>query len=792
MTLSAVDRKSISDLTRRRGRTFFAIVALALAVASVGVFAVPALMSRAMNREIAANKLADLTVTVNPLPLTTAQIQALGNLPNVAAFEPRATFSTRVYIGARRQKAFVIGVMSFAHQTVNAVSVTSGSVPGPGGLLTDVENSAYGRGVGGAGRSVRLIAGNGSVVPLSITGVARNLTGGQIVAQDGFVTLYATAQTVGALSGTPGFTRLAFRLRDPSTGAAHQTEAVIRRYLQTVPGFTGFTDLPELRAPGDWPGKAIFTGVARLFTVVTFLALLAALVLLSSMMSTLIGEQTQEIAAMKTIGARRGQIRGVYLRTTVLLGVFGAVAGAVLGIALAYALTAFFASSIFAIGTPFSIDVPVLAASVALGVLGPPVAALPAIRRAERLPLADALQASGGATGGQTGWDRALRRAAFLPRSAQIALHGIARRRRRSVATVLQVGVAIATMLALLSLGTSVGNTTQVSWNSYRWNIAAGSMLGGALPSSTQALIASVPGVARVQPQLRNYVKLGGKDSQVWALPDRPMYTFHLAAGRLLDAGDTRTGAHVVVVEQNIARATSTRVGQHVVLSTAAGPAPFTVVGIVSDQQDNGTDLFVPITTMQSVLHIPGAVNTYWIQTTSGNHHLIDLTNTRLEDAFAAHGLQMGTQVEYVGAADNVAANRGITTVITVLGVLIVAISLVGLVNTISMSILERTREIGILRCIGGHARDVRHIFATEGLTLALAGWLIGIPLGLGLAHAVISLSENVLNVHILFAFPAVNLPIALIGTIVLALAAMQFPLRRAVRLKPGDALRYA
>jgi hypothetical protein len=63
MIISAVARKSISDLTRRRPRTMFAVAALALAVASVGLFALPTLMSTAMNREIAANKLADVTIT---------------------------------------------------------------------------------------------------------------------------------------------------------------------------------------------------------------------------------------------------------------------------------------------------------------------------------------------------------------------------------------------------------------------------------------------------------------------------------------------------------------------------------------------------------------------------------------------------------------------------------------------------------------------------------------------------------------------------------------------------------
>jgi putative ABC transport system permease protein len=789
MTLSAVARKSVSDLTRRRGRAFFTVAALAIAVASLGLFALPTLMNRAMSREIAANKLADVTVTVKPLPLSAAQVRALGSLPNVAAVDPQSTFGTYIYMGER---TFLIGKASFAHQTVDAVTVTSGSVPGPGRVLTDVQNAAYGHGVGGAGQSLRVRAANGSLVSLRISGEARNLNGAQLIISDGIPVLYTTAQTVAALSGTPGYTQLAFRLHDSSEAAARQTVTTIRRYLQTVPGFTGFSELPEIRSPGDWPGKSGFSKIIDISYVVTLLALLGALVLMSSTISTLVGEQTQEIATMKAIGARERQIRHVYLRTAMLLGGLGAIAGAVLGILLSWALTSYFASSLYAISAPFSIDLPVVIASIAVGVIGPPLAAMPAVRRAARLPLAETLQAAGSATGPEGRLDRLLRRARFLPRTAQIGLRSVTRRRRRSITTALQVALAVATLLAFQSLASSVSNTVNQSWNSYRFTIAADSVSGHAFAPGAGTLIASIPGVARAQPQLTNSVKLGGQDGDVWAIPDRPMYSFHLVSGRLLTPADTRTQARVAVVEQSIARASNTHVGQRVMLRTAVGQVPFTVVGIVSDQQENGTVLYVPLTTMQSVLHTPGAVNRYWIQTTSGNHQLIDQTNTRIELASAIHGLQLKTTRTYVGAAQDRATYRGVTTAINALGLLIVAISMVALINTLTMVVLERTREIGILRCIGAHARDVRRIFATEGMTIALAGWLIGIPLGFGLAHAVIALVENVFNEHLLFTFPGLNVPIALLGTLILALLVLQIPLRRAVHFKPGEALRYA
>ena len=55
------------------------------------------------------------------------------------------------------------------------------------------------------------------------------------------------------------------------------------------------------------------------------------------------------------------------------------------------------------------------------------------------------------------------------------------------------------------------------------------------------------------------------------------------------------------------------------------------------------------------------------------------------------------------------------------LGLLIVAIGMVGLANALTMSVLERMREVGILRCVGARARDIRRIFAAEGLALTLA-----------------------------------------------------------------------
>jgi putative ABC transport system permease protein len=228
-----------------------------------------------------------------------------------------------------------------------------------------------------------------------------------------------------------------------------------------------------------------------------------------------------------------------------------------------------------------------------------------------------------------------------------------------------------------------------------------------------------------------------------------------------------------------------------VTVTTAAGPATFRVVGISDVQFMNGQFLTTPLKTLHGILGTARA-NVLWVQTTSPDHSLIDRTTTRIEDLLAANGNQPNTEIRYVGMRDNVAQNRSMTTGITVLGLLIVGISLVGLVNTITMGVLERTREIGMLRCVGARARDVRRIFATEGLVTALLGWLLGVPAGYVLGRAMIALTDAVIHVRVAFVFPTSRLAVALIGTLILALMVLVAPLRRAVRFKPGEALRYA
>ena len=787
-------RKSITDLSRRRSRTLFAAATLALAVAGIGLFATPALMDRAMSAEVAADRLPDLTISTRPLVLDQAQLAALAAVPNVRAVEPRSSFGGRVYVGARRAFARVLGIPDFTRQSVDVVHVASGAAPGTGAVLTDAQNANQGLLSVQAGQSVRTIGADGVVRSLTVSGQGRNLDGGQTVTSYGVIVLYATPATVASLSRTPGYDQLFFTLADTRPAAVNATIAAIRRTLAAVPGFTGFSDLPQARAAGDWPGKSSFQTASKFLYVITLLALLSALVLISNTMTTLVAEQTSEIGIMKAVGGRRRQIAAVYLKTALLLGGLATVAGIVLGAVLAYVLTRYLGSTSFAVGVGFGIDWPIVLASALVGLLVPPLAALPAIRRAVRVPVRDALEATGSAVGGQDAADRVLARVRFLPRPAQIGLRNVGRRRRRSLSTSLVIALAVGTVLAVLGLGTAISNASRGSWGDHGEDVKINAVGGRLLDARAAALIRGTPGVAAVEPMFATDVTLAGKDAKIWAVQQATMFRYRLTAGRWYTPAEEQARAHVAVVEQDIAQATGTRLGGSIAVQTASGPATFRVIGISPQQQENGTALFVPLTTMHAVLtSMPAdASGGIWVQTTSHDHALIDRTTTRIEDTLTAHGYAVSSEIVYVRLANEIASYRTQTTALAVVGLLVVAIGMAGLASALTMSVLERTREIGILRSIGARARDIRRIFAAETLTLAAAGWLIGIPLGYLLDLFLVWMVKKVTNENVTLAFPPWNLALALAGTILLALLITLVPIRRAARLRPGHALRYA
>ena len=129
---------------------------------------------------------------------------------------------------------------------------------------------------------------------------------------------------------------------------------------------------------------------------------------------------------------------------------------------------------------------------------------------------------------------------------------------------------------------------------------------------------------------------------------------------------------------------------------------------------------------------------------------------------------------------------KGLLNVLYVLLALSVIVSLFGIVNTLVLTVFERTRELGMLRAIGLTRRQVKRMIRHESVITALIGAVIGILLGLGLALLLAARLDE-----ISFAVPTTQLILFAIVAVVVGIFAAIWPARRAARLDPLEALQY-
>jgi putative ABC transport system permease protein len=787
---TALVRKSWTDLSRRPLRAVLTILTLALAVASFGILSLPPLMDRAIASEVAKTRLYQLSIPVDDVALSPSQLQTLGTLPNVTAVAARSLFATRTLIGSRRVDTEVWGVANFADQPVDRVLTTT--PPGPNQLLVDVRDAMSGISAAKAGDTLMVQAANASYHPLKVVGSARAMAFNQD-ALTGHLVLYAAQTTVQSLGGFKRVNLIELRLRDSRQAAAQSTLSTLRSFLAAQAHPTSFSSVPTIRAPGDWPLKSIFNSRAKVLDILIVLAVLSAVLLLANTVRTMVAEQRREIGVMRAIGASGRDVRNSYLRTAALLGLLGGLVGAALGVGLAYLLLRLFARLVYGISPRFGIDWPVVAIGTAAGIAGTVLTAWPTLRQVLRTPVHEALSSEGlVSTFGRSRLDRGVMHSGALPPPVRIGVRNIARQKGRSATTIVQISLAVATLLGLLSLALAVTQVTDQSWNVLDYDVTLSAQPGGNLYSSSDvSQVRSQPGVVGVEAADWSQVTYEGQTLYAFGVHATTFVHEPLTAGRWLSARDEQSQADVAIAGSAVARRWHLRPGSHVTVSAAGGPVTFTIVGVGGSQADNGYNVYTSLPALQAATGHPGLANSLLVRTVDKRHGTIDAVAARLEQQLAGSGHPSRSQIMYAGRATDLASAHSMLVIVEGIGLLIVAIGMLGLVNAITMSIIERTREIGVLRCLGARARDVRRIFRTETIALALVGFAVAIPLGWLVAHALQWLVLHVAGGQLPAPYTLGNLAVAFIGTLLLALLVVTLPLRHANRLHPGDAIRY-
>jgi putative ABC transport system permease protein len=243
-----------------------------------------------------------------------------------------------------------------------------------------------------------------------------------------------------------------------------------------------------------------------------------------------------------------------------------------------------------------------------------------------------------------------------------------------------------------------------------------------------------------------------------------------------------------VVPSKSYAKAQGIEVGDQIALDGASGARTARVVGIADTLDGGGYTLQMSLDTMAGVYGVRSDAQLA-VKATSPDARdvLTDRVNTLLASDYPGMEALSNAEIKQQ-TEDAVNQQFGFFNAIVAMAVLV---GMLGIVNTLSMSVLERTREIGVLRALGASRWRVRRTMANESLLISVAGTLAGIAAGVLVALVwILAMREST--------FPGLTLKlpigmlagIAVLGVVIGVVAAI-LPARRAAKLDPLSALRY-
>ncbi|MCS7285662.1 MAG: ABC transporter permease [Anaerolineae bacterium] len=550
-------------------------------------------------------------------------------------------------------------------------------------------------------------------------------------------------------------TLLYVKLRDP--GVADSFRARMARQ---------FPDLSVIPTVGFIDQEYIVRVIDAMAMAVAGLAILIGGVGMTNTLFMSVFERTTEIGVLRALGWRRRQVVTMVLQESLALSLLGGIVGILLGVAAAL-LVRRTGGWIGSWGTQFSPDL-FLRALVTVGVLGLVGGAYPAWWASRLLPV-EALRYEGGVSG------RISR-----PLPGGMPFRNLLRRRTRTSLTALGIAIGIAAMVALGSIAdgtyvmfSQIWRDSQVDLIAMQANVDADF---SAIDERVGSRIAAMPEVEAVAGGI--FVVLSIEKMPMFILSGYHPRSFVMGHFRIVE-GSPLTAPRQILVGRRAAEHMGLKVGDTLRLQETT----FRVVGIYETgvaYEDIGA--VVSLREAQMLAGKPRQVQMYYIKLKRPQEAA--LVRDRLKAAFPGVDFALTTEAERV-----VSDLRIMRQAVNQISFLAVFIGAVGMLNTMLMSVLERTREIGVLRALGWRPRQVLRVILQESLLLGILGGLWGTLLGVLLAVGATRMPG------IAQAFAPVFRPglfgQAAVVSLVAGVLGGLYPAWRATRMHPVEALRY-
>ncbi len=541
-------------------------------------------------------------------------------------------------------------------------------------------------------------------------------------------------------------------------------------------------------------------GVFFMLTTMAVLSLILGLFLVYNTITAIVSQQVNQIGMMKAVGASFGQVLWVFFRQVLAYAILSLILAVPLGMLGAQGLRIMLVGMFNMEVGPLMILPNVIAVQAGVALLAPILIAIVPILSGARITVREAISTYG--LGGTASLlDRLLVKSQAIPRSIALTIGNTFRNRWRVVFTQLTlIGSGLIFMMVMNAQTSLVYTFSDVLFSIFDANVFL-SFEDNERIKNVEAMALTHPEVEAVESWSfsRGTVRLMGqpasnddRNASLRGIPV-PTETYHpqLRGGRWLQPDDT----YAMVMHQELARKAGVKVGDWVTLDIPQKrETNWQVVGLIfSPFNENAAN--VPRDTLQKELREVGLASNVRIQTTGSDAISEARVADELRAMYEANGYKLWPSDEDTAhrITEDVVGG-GISIVINLLAGMAVVIAIVGgvaLSGALSINVLERRREIGVMRAIGASSGQILRVFMGEGLILAWLSWLIAWPLSIPIGRILTAGLQNIMESELTYQY---SIPGAMywLGIVtVLALIASWFPARGATRISVRESLSY-
>lgn len=732
--------KVFRDLTSDYRKNLMLVMAIA-----IGVFGIGSILGgySVLRREMAGNYMgttpASATIEIEGA-LTESIVDSVRKLPGIKEAERRATISARMKIEGKWYPLLLFVVDDFKNMRTNKFTHLSGAVEPPVETLL-VERTALGVMQAKEGREIMVKTPYGQPKLLRISGTVHE-PGLAPAWQEQSGYGYITLSTLHWLGETQGFDLLRILVSDNATSTKHISERaeVVAHWLEAK-GYT--VHEIQIPAPGRHPHQSQMNAVLSIFTIFSFMILILGSILVATSMATLMVRQVRQIGVMKTVGADSTQIMKLYAFMMIVL--------CSLALLVAIPLSRNAASAFYAqIAVLLNLEIAnktipywVTALQVGSGILIPMIAAAFPVVRGSRISVRKAMDNYGvpEKSRGEKSWSIRLSQAQFFSDTFKLSIRNVFRQQGRLVMT-----------LGLLAAGGAMFMTAlnvSDAWQSSLDRIYVQRLydqeikLNKAIASdSILPQLRAIGGVSVAEGwrySSTSFVK-GNTYNITNTYPDKGHGSFVMLAmplptkllnptmveGHWLKMGVSN---QVVLNQSARALAPNVKIGDEVALSIEGKTTRWEVVGFTEDIGSSSA----------AYVSLPA-----FISQTDGVDK-VDMLRIGYEDRSKEYAYHKSHEIEALLERENISVSgstpvwllhsaiaghmRVLVNSLLAMAVLMALVGTLGLMSTMSMNVMERTREIGVMRAIGATPKKIRNLVTWEGFLIGVLSLVIAFAL---------------------------------------------------------------